>query len=152
MAQINVTMIVRQRARLVPLLGALLMLLIGCGSPANVARSPGKTTVVPPQKTVVANTQLVVQVFQLPTTIRSVGKIIAGPDGNLWFPDTPPAMGKTMRLGYITPGGIITEHPLQSSIVIPTGIVSAADGTLWITGNGANGDHGELVRVTLPAA
>jgi streptogramin lyase len=57
-------------------------------------------------------------------------RIVAGPDGDLWFTDG----GATPAIGRVTPQGVITEfsHGLDS-LAQPFDITSGPDGNLWFT-------------------
>ena len=55
---------------------------------------------------------------------------MAGPDGNVWFPDS----GTTPGIGRITPGGAITEFRTGLNPGgMPTDLTLGADGNLWFT-------------------
>jgi len=58
----------------------------------------------------------------------SPARVVAGPDGNLWF--TEPAISK---IGRITPAGVVTEFPTATSNASPAGITAGPDGNLWFT-------------------
>lgn len=60
----------------------------------------------------------------------SVGGIVAGADGNLWFAD-----GGQSKVGLITPLGAITEFDLPVVVGGPAGITSGPDGNIWVTTN-----------------
>ncbi len=66
--------------------------------------------------------------FALPTAKSHPGKIVLGPDGNLWF--TEPAVD---QIGRISPAGVITEFRVPTRSGGPAGIASGPDGTLWFT-------------------
>jgi streptogramin lyase len=53
-------------------------------------------------------------------------KIVAGPDGNLWFTE---AAG----IGKISTAGNVTEYPIATTGTSPNGIAVGPDGNLWIT-------------------
>jgi streptogramin lyase len=60
----------------------------------------------------------------------SLGGIVAGADGNLWFAD-----GGQNKVGRMTPSGAITEFGLPAIVGGPGGITSGPDGNIWITTN-----------------
>ncbi len=80
--------------------------------------------------------------FVIPTRFADPGRIVAGPDGNLWFTEqgavgangafkpTHPAPGK---IGRITPTGRITEFTTPTPFSNPAGITIGPDGNLWFT-------------------
>jgi len=75
--------------------------------------------------------------------------ITAGSDGNVWFTENA-----AHQIGRITPTGEITEFPLDPAIQ-PGEIVSASDGTLWITespGFGQTPPPGSLVLEQMTTA
>ncbi len=62
-------------------------------------------------------------------------RIVAGPDGNLWFTER-----FAQRIGRITPGGAITEFPIPGGkqdssfgLGAPVGITAGPDNNLWFT-------------------
>ncbi len=55
---------------------------------------------------------------------HAIGRIVAGPDGNIWF--TEPT-----SIGRITPTGTITEFPFPGDESTPGDIVAGPDGNLW---------------------
>jgi virginiamycin B lyase len=81
-------------------------------------------------------------VFVIPTRFADPGRIVTGPDGNLWFTEqsaigadgaftpTHPAPGK---IGRITPSGRITEFTTPTPFSNPAGITIGPDGNLWFT-------------------
>jgi len=87
--------------------------------------------------------------FTVPSGPSSMGGITVGPDGNLWFTESPKAIGR------ITPQGQITEFPLDSPGT-PSAIVSGADGNLWFTevpgGIGRITPSGQASYFSLPGA
>lgn len=60
----------------------------------------------------------------------SLGAIVAGTDGNLWFAD-----GGQYKVGRMTPSGAITEFDLPAIVGGPNGITSGPDGNIWIATN-----------------
>ena len=77
------------------------------------------------------------QIFEypIPTNGSFPFDIIAGPDGNLWFTEANPALGK---IGRITPTGAITEYPTPTSDSSPEGITAGPGGNLWFTEQGGD--------------
>jgi len=75
--------------------------------------------------------------FPLPTSGSRAGRIVAGPDGNLWFTIWyEGALGNA--IGRITPSGSATEFPIPSGYVGLDGLVAGADGNIWFTESAAN--------------
>jgi virginiamycin B lyase len=64
-------------------------------------------------------------------TLSSPGRIIAGPDGNLWFTDEYPSQS----IGCITTSGQITEYPVGSTLGVQpnAGLAVGPDGAIWVT-------------------
>ena len=57
-------------------------------------------------------------------------RIVAGPDGDLWFTDS----GATPAIGRVTPQGVITEFSKGlDPLAQPAAIASGPDGNLWFT-------------------
>jgi streptogramin lyase len=67
--------------------------------------------------------------FNLGTEIETNNKIVAGPDGNMWF--TLP--GK--KVGKITPAGIVQEFEL-AKIENTIGIAAGPEGRIWVVSTG----------------
>ena len=67
--------------------------------------------------------------FELGTEIETNNKIVAGPDGNVWF--TLP--GK--KVGEITPAGLIQEFELEG-IEGPIGIAVGPEKRIWVVSTG----------------
>jgi streptogramin lyase len=67
--------------------------------------------------------------FNLGTEIETNNKIVAGPDGNMWF--TLP--GK--KVGKITPAGLVQEFEL-TKVETPIGIAAGPEGRIWVVGTG----------------
>jgi streptogramin lyase len=73
--------------------------------------------------------------FSLPTG-SNAERIVAGPDGNLWFTGFArnTSTGRAAAaIGRITPAGSITQFLLPTSIGFSVGIASGPDGNLWFT-------------------
>ena len=70
--------------------------------------------------------------FGLATGQRLSGGITAGPDGNVWFTESPGPSdpGGIHAIGRITPSGAITEFALPAGQT-PGGITTGADGNVW---------------------
>ena len=73
----------------------------------------------------VARRQIVTE-FPVPGRRRPVD-IAAGPDGNLWFTESP------AKIGRITTAGVVTEFPIPTAQSLPVGIAAGPDGNLWFT-------------------
>lgn len=69
--------------------------------------------------------------FKLETEIGTNNKIVAGPDGNVWFT----LASATKDVGKITPAGVVTEYELPG-IEEPIGIAPGPEGRLWVTATG----------------
>ena len=65
-------------------------------------------------------------------------EVVAGPGGNVWFTETSPD-----EVGYVTPGGSVTEFPVTSGST-PKGIAVGPDGNVWFSEPG----HDAIGRVT----
>src|SRR5947207_605450 len=105
-----------RRARLLP--GMLLLSLLVVGASAPSAQARGKR----------------VREFPIPTVGGWPEGITAGPDGNLWFTEY-----SADNIGRITTQGAITTFPLPRRGRGPVGIAAGPDGNLWfaeIAGNG----------------
>ncbi|MFD0886287.1 virginiamycin B lyase, partial [Streptosporangium algeriense] len=72
----------------------------------------------------------------LPDRAARPHAIVTGPDGALWF--TEWGVG---RLGRITTGGEIEEHPLEGAE--PHGLTVGPDGAIWVAM-----ESGALVQVS----
>ena len=68
-------------------------------------------------------------IFPLGTEINDNNKIVAGPDGNMWF--TLP--GK--KVGSITPAGVVQEFELNK-IENTIGIAAGPEGRIWVVATG----------------
>jgi streptogramin lyase len=64
---------------------------------------------------------------------RSLAGITAGPDGNLWFTESP-----GNRIGRITPAGVVTEFSTGITSY-PSRITAGPDNNLWFTGSNSIG-------------
>lgn len=70
-------------------------------------------------------------IFELKTELSSNNKIVAGPDGNVWFT----LESATKDVGMITPAGVISEYELPK-IENPVGIAAGPGGKLWVVATG----------------
>jgi streptogramin lyase len=62
------------------------------------------------------------------------GNIVAGRDGNLWFPETG-----TNRVARLTTSAVLAEFPIPDALALGNAIASGPDGKLWVTGFGPDG-------------
>jgi Cutinase len=72
----------------------------------------------------------------LPTQRGYPFRIVAGPDGAMWFTEST-----ANRIGRITTAGAISEYRLPSGVTSPAGITVGADKALWFT---AGSDLGRI--------
>lgn len=114
-----------------PALAVILLLLnalVACGS------SPASSPPFP---------QNTFSLLKVPAPYVLPGQIIAGPDGNLWFPAIAYRNFSTTRpggaIGRLTPGGKITLFPLPTPNTYPTAITFTRDGKLWFLAFQGNG-------------
>ncbi len=77
--------------------------------------------------------------FTLPTPDSRPSRIVAGPDGALWFTQ---ALGN--KIGRITVDGVITEFPIPTANSYPVDIALGSDGALWFTQR----DKNRIGRIT----
>jgi virginiamycin B lyase len=71
--------------------------------------------------------------YPLPNANTAPRKIVAGPDGAMWFTEFPP--GTQGDVGRITTGGQVREFSLTTALTPqtqPLGIAAGPDGNLWI--------------------
>jgi virginiamycin B lyase len=64
--------------------------------------------------------------------------IIAGPDGNLWFPYLYANSCGCSAIGRITTSGVISVFPTTTASSNPMDVAVGSDGNLWFTENAAN--------------
>ncbi|HZP64873.1 MAG TPA: hypothetical protein VFB32_01070, partial [Rudaea sp.] len=83
--------------------------------------------------------------FSLPE-FSQAGRIVAGPDGNLWFVEAGPNTGG--GIARITPAGAITQFPLTTGRFAGPGIVVGPDHNLWFAETGGGGAGGAIARMT----
>jgi virginiamycin B lyase len=67
-------------------------------------------------------------VFPVKSEVATNNKIVAGPDGNVWFT----VSDATNDVAKVTPAGLIEEFDIEG-IETATGIAVGPDGNLWIT-------------------
>jgi virginiamycin B lyase len=70
--------------------------------------------------------------FPLPAG-SAPGAITAGPDGALWFTESPGPGVRNARIGRITTAGTVTEFPIPTANAFPSDITRGPDGALWFT-------------------
>lgn len=70
-------------------------------------------------------------IFELKTELSSNNKIVAAPDGNVWFT----LDSATKDVGSITPAGVVSEYELPK-IENPIGITPGPGGRLWVVATG----------------
>lgn len=80
--------------------------------------------------------------FPLPTLNAYPNRIVAGPDGNLWFTET-----KSGKVGRISLTGDIMEFQTPSGAGSLTDITVAPDNKLWFTEGGYTGSGPNDLRV-----
>ena len=80
-----------------------------------------------------------------PSYSAIVEGITLGPDGNVWF-TTVGASGSSV--GYVTPGGAVTEYQVASNIQVLEGITAGPDGAMWFV----NGSQETIDRITTGGA
>lgn len=64
------------------------------------------------------------------TAAGSLTTLFSGPDGNVWFSRYNDSVSD-QTIGYITPSGVVTTHPLSLG-ASPYGGVFAPDGSIWL--------------------
>lgn len=72
--------------------------------------------------------QLAITSYPLPNPNSIPERIVAGPDGALWFTES-----NGNRIGRISTSGAITEFTVPTHASAPTGIAAGADGNVWFT-------------------
>jgi virginiamycin B lyase len=63
--------------------------------------------------------------FELGTELETNNKIVAGPDGNMWF-----TLAGTKNVGSISPAGLVREFEI--GIANPIGIAPGPEGRIWV--------------------
>jgi streptogramin lyase len=87
----------------------------------------GTATGLPSASVVFAPTPSFYQ-YALPHTSNHPQWITAGPDGNMWFTETP-----GNAVARITPAGVVNEFSALTDGANPEQIIAAGDGRLWFT-------------------
>jgi virginiamycin B lyase len=81
--------------------------------------------------------------LSVPSPYNLPGKIVLGPDGNLWFPAVAYANFATDKpsgaIGQLTPGGTFHFFPMTTPNTYPLDIAFGRDGTLWFSAFEGNG-------------
>lgn len=65
---------------------------------------------------------------RVPNSKAWVNNITEDRGGNFWFTET-----SGMKVGRITPAGVITEYPIPTMATAPIGITTGGDGNMWFT-------------------
>jgi len=86
--------------------------------------------------------------FPLPPAGGGPSGIVTGPDGALWFGESPGLGSVPAKIGRITPSGQLAEFSLSATGALPQRIVSGPDGALWFT----EGFAGRIGRITTSGA
>ena len=73
-----------------------------------------------------------------------LGRITAGPDGNVWFTEPGVYDHPGYKIGRIDPYGNVTEFATPTAGSMPSGITAGPDGNIWFT-EPAVGKVGKLV-------
>ena len=82
--------------------------------------------------------------FPALTGLPLLGRITAGPDGNVWFTEPGDYDHPGEKIGRIDPSGNVTEFTTPSAGSMPSGITAGPDGNIWFT-EPAVGKVGKLV-------
>ena len=92
-------------------------------------------------------------VFVIPTRFADPGRIVTGPDGNLWFTeyayevrDMPGVQQGGNKIGRITTSGSITEFPVPTPFARADGITAGPDGAVYFTESPGNNAYGAIGR------
>ena len=85
--------------------------------------------------------------FAALTGLPLLGRITAGPDGNVWFTEPGDYDHPGGKIGRIDPNGNVTEFPTPTAGSMPSGITAGPDGNIWFT-EPAVGKVGKLVLPT----
>ncbi len=91
-----------------------------------------------------ASASATITVFPLPATGGGPTGIVTGPDGALWFGESPGLGTVPAKVGRITTSGQLAEFPLPTTSATPFRIASGPDGALWLT----EGFAGRIARIT----
>lgn len=115
-----------------------LFISIGCLLLAGLLAGCGQTTPVQTHTFAGKLNQL-----NVPAPYNLPGKIVPGPDGNLWFPAVAYANFTTDKpsgaIGQLTPAGKFHFFPLTTLNTYPLDIAFGRDGTLWFSAFVGNG-------------
>jgi streptogramin lyase len=79
--------------------------------------------------------------YTAPSPESRLQKIVAGPDGKMWFTNEGATSIAKHGIGVITTSGQITEYSTSS---IPEGITAGTEGNLWFTTLGTPGKIGKI--------
>jgi len=82
--------------------------------------------------------------FPAPTGLPLLGRITAGPDGNVWFTEPGDYDHPGGKIGRIDRNGNVTEFATPTAGSMPSGITAGPDGNIWFT-EPAVGKVGKLV-------
>jgi streptogramin lyase len=77
--------------------------------------------------------------FPIPTAGAGAGRIVTGPDRNLWF-----AEYNVNQIGRVTRSGVMTEFAVPTGNSQPYGIAAGSDGNVWFT----EGNASKIGRIT----
>ncbi|HLG75155.1 MAG TPA: Virginiamycin B lyase [Ktedonobacteraceae bacterium] len=121
--------------------GFLTFMLVAC-SAGSGTQAGGTSSAAPTKKTPAGPAGQVTE-FTIPVSDNSSQfsfpiAITSGPDGNLWFTEAgtssdPSQQTSQSFIGRVTPAGKVTEFPLPTTNILPTGITKGPDGNLWFT-------------------
>lgn len=108
-------------------------------STTTVSISPVATVHVSTVMTVHVSSAGILTEFPLPDSHNGAYQITKGPDGNLWFTEDH-------GFGRISPGGAITEFPLQTND-IPIDLIIGPDSNLWFADNVTNSNNNTMNKI-----
>src|SRR6266705_1328383 len=122
-------------------------ILSGCGASSTAVTShPTGST---PTSTPTKEFKGTISEFPLPTPNFYPGGLLAGPDGNLWFPETVRQRCQSGKIGRITPEGKVSEF-LLSSDSEAGGITTGPDSNLWFIESAcAKSQNSKIGRITV---
>lgn len=75
----------------------------------------------------------ILAVFRPPTSLRSIARMTAGPDGALWLLERGAGL-----IGHLTTAGVYTELQVPYHGSLPVDITQGSDGAIWFTDAGTN--------------